>query len=136
METSEWSRRFVRADPCCFICLGFGTISHLYYCLWPSHTIPGNINGSIYFRSHCHHVLVLYALLENTHAATWPKSISMKKKTDKQKIADLEECLAGFMGVGAMNGMYLSPEMVEWCQLKLRGATRTPVQVWREITNN
>lgn len=57
----------------------------------------------------------------------------MKKLTAEQKIADLEECLAGFMLCGANIGLYLSPEMVEWCQAHLKGKTRTPVQIWREL---
>ncbi len=55
--------------------------------------------------------------------------------TEKTKrIADLEECLAGFMVCGQMNGMYLTEEMQEWCKKQLVGKKRTPVQIWREIT--
>jgi hypothetical protein len=51
---------------------------------------------------------------------------------DKQ-IADLKECLAGFMLTAGMNGQYLEPDMIRWCQIQLTGKQRTPVQVWREI---
>lgn len=57
------------------------------------------------------------------------------KNADKDKrIADLEECLAGFIITAGLNGAYLSPEMIEWSRETLEGKTRTPVQVWREIT--
>ena len=56
------------------------------------------------------------------------------KTPDKDKlIADLEECLAGFMLTAAMNGAYIDEEMAEWAKSKLKGKARTPVQVWRSI---
>lgn len=51
----------------------------------------------------------------------------------RNKISLLEECLSGFMLSGAINGMYISPEMATWAQRKLLAKTRTPVQVWQEI---
>ena len=57
-----------------------------------------------------------------------------EKPIEDKRIADREECLAGFMLVAATNGAYLDDEMAEWAKSKLKGKTRTPVQVWREIT--
>lgn len=51
-----------------------------------------------------------------------------------EQIADLEECLAGFMLTAGMNGAYLTPEMIEWCRVRLTGKQRTPVQVWYALT--
>ncbi len=59
----------------------------------------------------------------------WGKKMESKSK----RIADLEECLAGFMLCGAMNGMYISPEMETWCKKMLKGRTRTPAQIWRDL---
>jgi hypothetical protein len=50
-----------------------------------------------------------------------------------KQIADLEECLAGFMVIAALNGAYLSDELGEWASSKLKGKHRTPVQVWKSI---
>lgn len=65
------------------------------------------------------------------------KNATIKNKgvSPEQRIIDLEECLAGFMVCGANMGMYLEPEMVAWCKERLTGKTRTPVQVWREISS-
>ena len=60
----------------------------------------------------------------------------MKLSDKDQRIADLEECLAGFMVTAALNGAYLTPEMSDWAKAKLKGKQRTPVQVWREITQS
>lgn len=57
----------------------------------------------------------------------------MKTVSPKQRIEDLEECLAGFMLTGAANGMFIDTEMANWCRARLLGKQRTPVQVWREI---
>jgi hypothetical protein len=56
----------------------------------------------------------------------------MDKKT-QTKIENLEECLAGFMLVGALNGIYIDPELTDWAQEQLKNKKRTPVQVWQEI---
>ena len=50
-----------------------------------------------------------------------------------KQIAEIEECLAGMMICGALNGMYLSPEMEAWCTKVLGGKKRTPAQIWLEL---
>ncbi len=54
---------------------------------------------------------------------------------DKQ-IAELKECLAGFMVVAKMNGAHISDEMLQWCVPHLTGKQRTPAKVWEEIVAN
>ncbi len=56
--------------------------------------------------------------------------------TQFKQISDMEECLAGFMICGALNGMYLTPEMEEWCTKVLTGKKRTPAQIWQELFAN
>lgn len=61
----------------------------------------------------------------------------MPKEIDKDKqIADLKECLAGFMVVAKMNGAFISDEMLKWCVPHLTGKTRTPAVVWEEIVKS
>lgn len=56
---------------------------------------------------------------------------------DKDKhIADLKECLAGFMVVAKMNGAAISDEMLKWCVPHLTGKQRTPATVWSEIVSD
>jgi|FAXJ01.1.fsa_nt_gi hypothetical protein len=59
-----------------------------------------------------------------------------EKSINDKRIADLEECLAGFMLVAATNGAYIDDEMAEWAKSKLKGKLRTPVQAWREINGH
>jgi hypothetical protein len=56
----------------------------------------------------------------------------MPRDKDTQ-IADLRECLAGFMVTAKLNGAYVSDEMLHWCAKHLQGKQRTPVQVWNEV---
>jgi hypothetical protein len=56
----------------------------------------------------------------------------MARDKDTQ-IADLKECLAGFMVVCKMNGAYISDEMLQWCVTQLKGKQRTPAAVWNDI---
>lgn len=51
---------------------------------------------------------------------------------DKQ-IADLKECLAGFMVVCKLNGVFITDEMLNWCSNELKGKQRTPATVWNDI---
>ena len=48
-------------------------------------------------------------------------------------IANLEECLAGYMVSCAINGSYMTDEMSAWCHARLKGAQRAPAAVWREV---
>ncbi len=52
----------------------------------------------------------------------------------EKRIDDLEECLAGFMAVVGLNGVYLPDEMINWIDQKLKGSkARTQSQFWREL---
>ncbi len=48
-------------------------------------------------------------------------------------VADLEECLAGFIAIAGTNGAYLSEEMVRWSKNKLEGKEDTPLKIFLRI---
>jgi len=49
-------------------------------------------------------------------------------------ISELEKCLACFMLVAKIRGVFLDDSMCEWAVDKLKGGTRTPVEVFRSIS--
>lgn len=75
---------------------------------------------------------VLIYILKQRFSVKPPEPIAPALTTNLL-VADLKEALAGFMAVGANNGMYLDDEMQAWVKKQLFHKPRTPAQVFRAI---
>lgn len=50
-----------------------------------------------------------------------------------QHIANLEECLAGFMAIALLNDVFMTEDMKQWAHDRLVGKARSPAAVWRKV---
>lgn len=73
--------------------------------------------------------------LEKACACVLPKD-QIKAPQPGPNVEDLQECLAGFMALAAINGAYMLDEAFEWFSSKLRGKERSPMMIWRGMFGN